>query len=195
MNTLKNLTPEKLSEIYTDKKFRNTVAFAHVCLDVNSQFKHKKTCDYPISYIVTDEQINEAKKELEKDKENLKNNLSNKLVFVGMGMTIATEQKDSIANHRIRTNFINSKGTKCFIEVGRGSNILDMRIDHAIFNYGSDDEKNNYNGLERAKHNAKFTLPELLNLVNSSFDCNFKAIEVDNFTLSTDDFICKSPKQ
>ena len=194
MTTLLSLTPEKLSTIYIDKKFRNNVAYAHTCLDQYSKFKHKKTCSYPTEYIVTEEQINEAKAEVEREKEDLKKNLKNKLLFVGMGMTIKPRDKDSITNHRIRTHFINAEGVKCFIEVGRGANVLDMRIDHAIYNYGRDDEKNNFKGLERLKHNPKFSLPELLNLVNTFFNCKFKTIEIDNFTLSADEYICKSPK-
>ena len=81
--TLIELTSEKLKEIYTNEKFRNEVAFAHTCLDINHKFKHKKTCDYPDEYIVTEEQIKEAEEERQRAKaetiEKNKNKLSKSL--------------------------------------------------------------------------------------------------------------------
>lgn len=53
----------------------------------------------------------------------------------------------------------------------------------------------NYKGLERINLTEKYTLQNLLKLVNENFECNFKEIEVDKFNLSPDDFTCKSPKK
>lgn len=62
------MTAEKMTEIYTDEQLRNAVAYAHRCCDRNSNFLHHKALFYPIEYIVTEEQIAEAKTELQKAK-------------------------------------------------------------------------------------------------------------------------------
>ena len=97
---------------------------------------------------------------------------------------------------------MNAKGNKYFIEfgTGRGEN---ARIDHAIDEtkrelidagkQSSGEWINNFNGLERREHMPKYTLTNLLNLVNKEFGCKFTSIEVDNYTLNTNDFICISP--
>lgn len=52
----------------------------------------------------------------------------------------------------------------------------------------------NFRGLERMPITEAYTLQNLLTIVNENFNCNFKDIEVDNYNLSSDDFVCKSPK-
>lgn len=48
-----------------------------------------------------------------------------------MGMNYDARYKDDVCNHRIRTEIINAKGKKFFIELGTWGNEL-MRIDHVI---------------------------------------------------------------
>ncbi len=193
-NYTHTLTDEKFQDIYTDEKFRNQVAFAHGCYTADKKFKHLKTCSYPVDYIVTEEQKNTAEIERQRAKNEAKENLGNKLVLVGMGSEYASRYEGDICNYRVRTYFLNKFGTKCFIEVGTGRNPVEMRVDHAIFKVDSDDKKNNYQGLERRDNYPKYTLENLLNFVNSNFDCNFSEIEIDQHTLSPDEFICVSPK-
>jgi len=190
------LTDEKFNEIYTVEKFRNQVATAHKCYTAfpNSEFKHYKTCSYPTEYIVTEEQIEIAQKLKQEAKQEAIKNIKDKLVFVAMGSDYEARYDDDICNYRVRTHFINKAGYKCFIEVGTARNPEEMRIDHAIINYESENEKNNYNGLERRDSNPKYTLQNLLRLVNTEFNCNFSEIEVDKYNLSPSDFVCKSPK-
>jgi hypothetical protein len=55
---------------------------------------------------------------------------------------------------------------------------------------------NNYGGLERLTHSIKYTKANILNLVNETFECDFKNIIVDQYTIHPNDreIICKSPK-
>ncbi len=198
------LSAEKFEDIYTDEKFRNAVAYAHGYTLKNGE-EGCKTCTYPVEYIVTPEQIFKANQEIERVKklsvEDIKNN--NKLVFVGMGMPYAPRYEDDVCNHRIRTYFVNTKGNKYFIEFGTGTG-GNTRIDHAIDETkreladagGSTNGEwvNNFNGLERRESLPKYTLSNLLHLINHEFNCRFESIEVDNYTLNTNDFICQSPK-
>lgn len=130
MKQLIELTPEKFAEIYTSEKFRNEVAFAHGC-KYEGRPEYKKTCSYPVEYIVTEAQIAEATKERERAKIQTVKDNEGKLMFVGMGMEYAPRYKDDVCNHRIRTEFVNAEGHRFFIELGTGQG-EQMRIDHSI---------------------------------------------------------------
>lgn len=222
------LSNEIFLNIYNDKKFRNSVAYAHKCFDSNGNLKYLKTCSYPKSYSLTQGQKNEALQELQADREKTLSEIKGQLIFVGMGMEYSPRYEDDVCNHRVRTYFQNPDGHNFFIEFGRGRGD-ELRIDHAndcdmeflysetlkkwyeIRNkaeYQSTDyykashmiEKYqeqpfyNYKGLEnRNTPQLKYTLQNLLFVVNEYFECNFSQVDVDNHTLRCDDFICQSP--
>lgn len=128
---LLKLTSEKFNDIYTSEKFRNEVAHAHKCSDSLGNFKHLKTCSYPIEYIVSAEQKVEAEAERQRAKTEAVKNVGNRLVFVAMGCDYEPRFKDDVCNHRIRTEFKNKDGRLFFIEVGTGRGD-EMRVDFAI---------------------------------------------------------------
>jgi hypothetical protein len=200
MENLKLLTAEKLTEIYSNEKLRNAVAYAHICADSKGNFKHYKALMYPISYIVTKEQIEEAKKELENAKKEYLKNYANKLVLIGMGMEYPERYPDDVCNHRVRGEFLNKYGKKYFIEFGTGRITGEMRIDHSIDRDLEEQTKdsskqpyNNCKNLERRKFYPKYTKTDILELINREFECNFKEIVIDNHTLSPDEIISVSP--
>ena len=224
------LTNEKFQEIFSNPEFRNEVAYAHQCCDKDGKFKHYSTCSYPVRYIVTKAQINEAKGLIEFDKKARQNFIKHNpevLVFVGMGCTYAPRFEGDLCNHRIRTEFKNMEGHSYFIEVGTGRG-QEMRVDHSIdrdleIEHDSNLERlskemekvkyrstewfklheakerwwkqpyNNFANLERGAY-GDYTKKNLLRIINNNFNCAFEEIEVDNFTLTTDDFVCESPK-
>lgn len=203
--TLTACTREKLKEIYTNEKFRNEVATAHGCSDKHGKHLYYKALGYPDSYIVTEEQIAEAQAECDRAKKvkiaEIKAN-PQKIVFVGMGCTYDPRWPGDIGNYRIRTEFTSASGNRFFLEVGTSSSSEDMRVDFAIdrtMQERLDDDINqqskffNYKGLEKGVV-GKYTFDTLLNLINKYFDCYFTEIEVDNYTLDTEDFNCVSPK-
>lgn len=130
MKKLIHLTPEKFAEIYTSEKFRNEVAYAHGC-KYEGIPEYRETCSYPDRYVVTDAQIEEAKKELERARLQTVKDNAGKLMFVGMGCTYEPRYQDDVCNHRIRTEFVNVHGHHFFIELGTGRGDQ-MRIDHSI---------------------------------------------------------------
>lgn len=204
MNQLVKLTDDKFNEIYSDPEFRNQVAFAHRCYDQYSKFIHLKTCSYPIEYIVTETQIELAKKECDRAKKEALKNQGNKLIFIGMGMNYAPRYEGDVCNHRIRTEFKNKHGHKFFIELGT-CGYDGMRIDHSIDRDLQDqlnDDVNkqskfyNYKGLQRkyGRDLPKYTKEGVLRLINREFDCCFTEMVVDSYTLSPEDLVCLSPK-
>ena len=148
MKTLTTLTDEKLQDIYSNKKFRNQVAYAHGCYSAypNNTFKYKKTCSYPDEWIVTDEQIALATKELERSQVETKKKHKNSLLFVGMGMTYETNT--DIGNFRIRTEFLNRYGKQFFVELGTAVDHDYTRCDFSI-DRNQKEDKYNYANLER----------------------------------------------
>ena len=52
----------------------------------------------------------------------------------------------------------------------------------------------NYNNLERSGRTLKYTLQNVLKLVNKNFNCNFKNIVIDYYNISCNGIICESPK-
>lgn len=125
------LTEELFQNIYTDKKLRNQIAYAHGCYDSNTNFKYLKTCSYPIEYTVTQAQKDLALQEIERDKVEILSNLGNKLVFVGMGCDYKERYEGDVCNHRIRTEIQNTNGRNFFIEVGTWGSEL-TSIQHVI---------------------------------------------------------------
>ena len=203
METIKKLDNEKFKEIYIDEKLRNDVAFAHIHAQSNGKFMYKATCSYPVKYIVTDEQIKEAKALIDKRKiEVLKENKTN-LLFCGMGMEFKPNFKDGVGNHRIRTEFKNSEGKVYFIEIGTSCKDDTLRINHSIDRDKQDQLRDsfdkqslfyNFADLERKTPQLKFTYENVLKLVNEYFNCNFKKMVVDYYNISCDIVLCESPK-
>lgn len=196
--TINVLTKEKFAEIYANEEFRNQIAYAHG----TSQHEGftRITCSYPLQWLVTDAQIQEAQEEIERRKAQVIAENTGKLMFVGMGMTYAERYADDVCNHRIRTEFVNRTGNKYFIEFGTGTGDR-MRIDHSIDRtleesapYDHRQPYNNFAKLEHMRDLPKYTLTNVLNIVNKYFNCDFKEVVVDNYNVSTDDFISVSPK-
>jgi len=195
-NTRSVLTAEDLQGIYTDPKLRNEIAYAHGFCDRDGVQLGLQTCSYPHTFEVTEEQIAEAQREIDRDRAELvkKYTANNTLVFIGMGMSYEPKYEGDVCNHRIRTVFQNIDGQKCFVEFGTGKDYETTRCDHSILNYGQENEVNHYGRLERRDSMPKFTLENIMNLVNRTFNCKFTEIVVDQFTLTCEDITCVSPK-
>jgi len=197
------LTEEKFAEIYTSKKFRNQVAYAHICNTADFKFSHKQTCSYPIEYIVTDEQIELAKKELEHDRAEMKKNHYNDLVFVGMGMDYEATFEDDICNHRIRTEFLDKDGNQRFVEFSKwnANTHVDFSIDRDLEMKRNAERSNKQDYYRFANLEGEnvgvYSKTNILNVVNRYFNSKFKNIIIDSFTTRMGEqytIICESPK-
>jgi len=201
MEILKEMTSELMKKIYTDETLRNAVAYAHGCFDSKMNFLHYKALYWPESYKVTELQIAEAKAEKERAKIELLKNLGNKLVFVGMGCTYEPRYGGDPCNHRIRTEIMNNKGERFFIEVGTVCKGWGMRIDFSI-NRTIEDECGadpnmqgkyyNYKNLEHRVDLPDYTEDNIIKLINKAYNCNFTEMVADDYNLTTDDYISTS---
>jgi len=204
LNAIKEevLMSGKFQDIYTDDKLRHAVAHAHgCCCNSRGDETHRLALYGLHRYIVTETQIKEARKVLaETAKKVLKENKNN-LLFVGMGMNFEPTIEDGVGNHRIRTEFLNSKGKKYFIEVGKGCNNGLLRIDHAIDRDKQDELNNahdkqgefyNFRELEHKTPALEYTFSNVLKLVNEHFNCNFEKMVVDSYNITCDGVLCES---
>lgn len=199
------LTAEKFAEIYTNESFRNSVTFAHQCCNPGGHFKYYGTCSYPQRYIVTEQQIAEARREYERAKAEVYNNYYNDLLFVGMGSEYEPRFEGDAGNHRIRTIFKNKDGHTYFIECVRSTKGNGFWVDFTVDIDKRDELKDNpdrqaefyqIKGIERRNLDLDYTKDNLLKLVNDTFGCCFKNVVIDNYNIHTDDreIICESPK-
>ncbi len=223
------MPPDLLSQLGTNERFTREVNYAHGVCDKYSVLQHYCTMYAGKRYITTLEQKEQAQKLYAINKQRAIENVGNKLVFVGMGSEYSPKYEDDVCNHRIRTEIVNPKGRRFFIEVGTGSGEL-MRIDHVV-DRDQEDEYNAKASEYRQKINdaggfwkigkgdplfeeyqkyqkqpyhwykheqwrelkAKYTNLNVLNLVNTLFDCNFKEMQVDYDHLTTNDYSSISP--
>lgn len=206
METPIEMTPEKFAEIYTNEKFRNAVARAYKCYDQYHHFLYRFVLNKFNKYIVTDEQITEAKMELQRAKAEVYRKHGNDLLFVCMGCDYKPRYEGDPCNYRILTEFTNRFGHRFLIEFSRAPTDEGFFIIFAIdrdreFELKSDPERQqeycNYKGLETTTFNQAYTKDNILKLVNEQFDCLFRKVIIDQHTISMDDreIICESPKE
>lgn len=177
-----------MREIYSNPEFRNQVAYAHGVYkhSTDKEPMRRITCSYPVVYVVTPEQIAEAQKELDRAKVEMLAGTSGKLVLIGMGM-LHKDDPELIGNHRVRGYFINKAGQKCFVEFIKGrehSRAEACRMlypDHAMIEGVPISAERKTFGL--------FTEANALRFVNLFFNCDFKDMVIDNYTLSPDEVV------
>ena len=201
MEQLREITFAKMQEIYTSEKMRNAVAYAHGCCDSHGTFKHYKALCYPDAYIVTDEQIAEAKREIARSKaEKLANLKKGILLFVGMGTSFTPRFDGDICNHRIRTEFKNNAGKRIFVEFcsnakGNGfhcTHSVDRDLENSCNrDFHRQHEYYNFKQLERTNFTQDFSKENIISIINRFFECSYTDLEVDEYTLRTDDFVCE----
>ena len=123
MRTQQILSAELFQENKANPVFLRAVKNSHQCADKNGNFLHFKALLYPIEYIVTTEQINEAKTLFNEAKAAFLSGIGNKLIFVGMGSDYEPRFYDDVCNYRIRTEILNPEGKHFFIEFKNLSSI------------------------------------------------------------------------
>jgi len=176
--------------INLDNKQLKSIAYAHGCANSNWKLLYKKAFwKYPTEYIVNDDQIKEAKKELEVRKNKELKSFKNKLVFVNMWMSFKSK-KGYINNHRIRSFFLNYDNEICFLEVWSNNDNNFMRCDFAkneSKNYNNYNYNNILNDINNIKDHKiysrdflKYRKNILLDIINNKFNCNYKKIYFTN---------------
>ena len=188
---------ETFAKLIKEDYWISNIAHAVGCYDSKMQFKHYRTVTYPIEYIVTEQQIEEAKKAYSHRHNELLDSLKpGELVFVTMGMNFDNELSDSPNNHRIRCNFKNAAGNEYFIELTATMDCKNYYVDFSI----QKEYKLTEEGMQTIKHygacgldrNSQIpaTWDAILNLVNKTYKCNYTTGRLFKHFISPDEYTC-----
>lgn len=200
MNQQIVLSDEKFKEIYTDDRFLHDCAFPVDCGNARGIHTHYRTCTYPIEYIITEEQIAVAKVEFARRRQAfLDGYKKGTLVLVCMGMDYPSKYSDGIGNYRVGGDFKNSGGRHFFVEFCRSANFGKKDDTEEVFycdhSIDCDAEKagrsrRNVFNLERGGRSiSPFTKQRVLELVNTTFGCNYRELVLDKWLIRPDDII------
>lgn len=195
------LSAEKFNLLTVSDKWVNAIQFPTTCCDKNHNFKYFKTCSYPEEYIITEEQIQQAREIAEERKRHILENIkANDLVFVAMGCDYSGTPEE-VCNHRIRCNFMNIDGKRFFIEIIKCREygfFIDFSID---LDKQEENKKKrikaqteyNYMGVEKNLISKPFTWANVLAFINNTYNCCYTNARLIRYFVRCEDFIncCK----
>jgi len=188
------------SNISNVNKFANPVT----CCDKHGKFIHKRSCTYPIEYIVTDE-LQEIASEYRKkmEIECLSQIKDGDLVLLRMGCNFRENrdlQNSDLENHRLRLSFIDKSGVHVVGDIcschPNGSKIYgNPQLDAPVmsFDLQYSDKTGSYfykpNELFNvSKHGATYTKMNLLNIINRYSTKQYNRVFICNECVSYDEF-------
>lgn len=193
-----NMTSEKFHELITDDKMLFAIANASPCYESDGKtLIHYRTVTYPTEYIVTEEQIAEAKRLTKIRHDEILSEIGfNELVFSPMGMSYEHPDKDNVRNYRIRCKFRNLKGENYFVEFNFCENSSvwcteNICLDKEEGSKGYYDAKQ----LENKLLAREFTFSRILELINRQFKCSYKSARLlSSRIVFYDEYVCKCKK-
>jgi hypothetical protein len=194
------LTEEKFKEIYTDKSFRNSVAFPVLRKSLFTG-EVNITLTFPTKYIVTDQQTIKALEERDSDRKRILSEIKNKLVFIKKGGMFSCSSYD-VNCYRISTIIKNNNNQLFYVELSslpkkrdhhftfRCVSAIELKDKARKFNPKNSGNLNqNYKALEDLQKLGKYTKRNVLSFINENFNCSFTKMEIDEFTLSESDLL------
>lgn len=187
----KDETERLLTDALNDKNdiFLKSCAYAHACHDSNYNFKNWCAFYDGRRFKLTTEQKRLSLLYFtEKREKAYLLTRQDILIFIPMGMT--DDSINDIQNHRIRSHFISNDGVTFFVELSYVDGLF--TCDHALIYYETPHETRL--SCEHKTIPKKFTLRNVLNFVNKTFNCDFKHIRIDDIFLSCDRVLSISPK-
>lgn len=217
MEEKKIMNDEKFRELMRSDKWIGLVSDPIYCCDKYSRFLEYRTCSYPVEYVVNEVQIAEAKRIKEiRRKEILEGIKPGELVFSAMGMDYKSEEPDEVCNHRIRCEFLNSKGKHYFAEFFKGvrpntfycdflidrdleekrnlemRDAFEMMEKHPELQIHPTDKQDYYlHKFMKRIYEKPFTWANILDFINKNFKCSYKSARMINYLVSYNEWICK----
>lgn len=209
------MSDETFRQLIKEDEWISNIARPVACYDKFHKFLHFKTCSYPYEYIVTEEQIAEAKKLWEKRRqEEIASLEKGVLAFVAMGCDFTSKYENGVGNHRMRGDFKNSKGEQFFVEFTRFANeeifTIEYSIDRALqkkYNKECEEQfernaklpwkERNHRGIPQYYYNArgaerkevKATWDDVLEFINETYGCNYKSAKLFHWFVRPEDFV------
>lgn len=188
------MTQELFNQLTQNNDWIFSIASPVSCCDKFYKFLHFRTVTYPESYIVSKEQVEQAKQMKEEIIKNLRKELNapGTLVLLAKGGFFSTNQKNGIGNHNVFTTFKNQEGRKFFVSFITGKN-GDETCFYIDFSYDRDLEEQrrsensqrqdytNAMGIAHTCWNKAYTFDNILELVNKVFGCDYKRVAMTKY--------------
>ena len=201
-NQIKSISKNEMIEMFKSNisivnKFANPVT----CCDQYGKFTHKRSCTYPIEYIVTDE-LQEIASEYRKkmEKECLNQIKDGDLVLLRMGANFYENrdlQNSDLENHRLRLSFIDKSGVHVVGDIcsyhrpkskGYSNDLQDKPITSFDLQYSDKTGSYLYKSLELFEYRTEYTKKSLLNIINRYSAKQYNRVFICNECVTYDEF-------
>lgn len=209
-----NMTAELFNKLIKEDKWINYIANPVKCNDSNSKFSHYQTLSYPIEYIVTEKQINKAKKLYAIRKaETLASITKGELAFYPMGGDFHSILENGVGNYRILCYFKNSSGHKYFIDLSSAPGkeyrfFIEFSIDEdlrkkrkdefehicrASGNWSMNENQDYYNCFNMTKQyqHMPFTFDNVIEFINKTYGCTYTSARLIMFFANWEEWCCE----
>ena len=199
---IKSISKNEMIELFkTDISNVNKFANPVTCRDQYGKFTHKRSCTYPVEYIVTDE-LQEIASEYRKkmEKECLSQIKDDDLVLLRMGANFYETrdlQNSDLENHRLRLSFIDKSGVHVVGDIcscrPKGSKIygnpqLAAPVMGFDLQYSDENGSYIYKCLELATYKPTYTKKSLLNIINRYSAKQYNRVFICNECVSYEAF-------
>ena len=199
---IKSISKNEMIEIFKSNISNvNMFAYPVTCCDKHGNFTHKRSCTYPIEYIVTDELQDVAYEYRKKmERECLSQIKDDDLVLLRMGCNfreIRTLQNSDLENNRLRLSFIDKYGVHvmgdiyschCVKSNGYSNDLQYKPIMSFDLQYSDETGSYIYKSLELAKYKPMYTKKSLLNIINRYSTKQYSRVFICNECVSYDEF-------
>ena len=199
---IKSISKEEMIELFKSN-ISNVNKFASPikCCDQYGKFKQKRSCTYPVEYIVTDELQEIASEYRERmEREGLNQIKDDDLVLLRMGANFYETrdlQNSDLENHRLRLSFIDKSGVHVVGDIcscrPNGSKIygnhqLDAPVMSFDLQYSDENGSYIYKCLELAKYKPTYTKKSLLNIINRYSTKQYRRVFICNECVTYQEF-------
>ena len=201
-NQIKSISKNEMIEMFKSNisnvnKFANPVT----CCDQYGKFTHKRSCTYPVEYIVTDE-LQKIASEYQKkmEKECLSQIKDDDLVLLRMGANFYETrdlQNSDLENHRLRLSFDDKNGVhvvgdinSCHLPKSKSysNDIQDKPIMSFDLQYSDQTGSYLYKSSELFKYKVEYTKKSLLNIINRYSAKQYNRVFICNECVSYEAF-------
>lgn len=199
---IKSISKNEMIELFkNDIKKIHSFAYPVKCCDKYGNLIHKRSCTYPVEYIVTEELQKIASEYLKRmEKECLSQIKDDDLVLLKMGSDFYEKrdlENSDLGNHRLHLSFNDKSGVhvagdicSCYRSNSKGysNDLQDKPIMSFDLQYSDHDGTYLYKSLELSKYNAEYTKDSLLRIINKYSAKQYNRVFICNNCVSFEAF-------
>lgn len=215
------MTDEVFRQLITQDYWISHMAYPVNCCDKNGVHTHWCTCTYPDEYILSEEQVSEAKRKFCRlHDEYLQSIKKGELVFVASGMDYNSGLPEGVNNYCIHCDFKNARGEQFAIYLATSFRddklYVDFSIDRQLqkkydeeyrrrreFNRGKPYREQDHRDIPQYYYNAKNveknqdvriepTWPAVIRFINSTYGCNYTSARLFRYYIvNADEYVCE----